>query len=183
MHGLIFNQMFRFIEETRGEQKLQKILNDSGVASKFYSPTQFYPDEELNRIIQSTCKILKLRRNDFLESFGMFMGPGLLRIYQAFIPEEWDLMDLLENIETTVHQAVRLNDSQAAPPTLNIERNGPDDISITYSSERNMINLGIGIIKALAMIYKTHLEIRKMPMEKGTVLKIKRLKKRTPFLV
>jgi len=110
------------------------------------------------------------------------MGPGLLRIYQTFIPEEWDILDLLYNIENTMHKAVRLNDSKASPPTLKIERKGPDEISITYTSERDMINLGIGIIKALGMMYKTRLDIRKVPIEKGTILTIKRLKQRSPLL-
>lgn len=67
MHILIFNQLLKFVLETRGEQNLQKVLNDAGVSSKFYSPTQFYPDKEFAKIISSTCKALNARRNDLLE--------------------------------------------------------------------------------------------------------------------
>ncbi len=176
MHGIIFNQLFKFVRETRGEETLQKILKDAGIGPKFYDATKFYPDEELGKIVNSTCKILNVRKNDLLELFGSFIAPGLLRIYQSFIKEEWDVMDLLENIESTIHRAVRLNDPKATPPTLKIERTGPDDISITYTSERDMANLGIGIIKAIGKQYKTRLEVRKVLIENGTILKIKRLK-------
>ncbi len=176
MHGIIFNQLFKFVRESQGEKTLQKILKDAGIGPKFYDATKFYPDEELERIASSACKILNVRRNDLLELFGSFIAPGLLRIYQSFFKEEWDAMDLLENIETTIHRAVRLNDPQATPPTLKIERTGPDDISIIYTSERDMINLGIGIIKEIGHQYKTRFDIKKVLIKDGTMLKIKRLK-------
>ena len=36
MHGIIFNQLFKFVRENNGNDMLKKILEDSKIGIKFY---------------------------------------------------------------------------------------------------------------------------------------------------
>lgn len=175
MHGIVFNQLFKFVRESHGDKVLDKVLKDVGLESKFYDAMKSHPDEDIEKIISSLCKSQNVTRDMVLMDFGKYITPGLLKIYSSFIKPEWDVMDLLENIETTIHRAVRMNNPEADPPALVIKRIGINDISITYSSKRKMIQFGIGIIKALEIHFKVRLNITLISQVDHQVLNIKRI--------
>jgi predicted hydrocarbon binding protein len=94
-----------------------------------------------------------------LLDFGEFVVPPLLAVYGVFVDPRWDLFDVLEHTEATMHRAVRLQDPNATPPTLSVQRVGSDEVRITYQSERKMCALARGIISGLAAHYETAVEV------------------------
>ena len=175
MHGIVFSQFIKYVRETHGLDTLQVILEDSGFENKKFEITESHPDEQLEKMIASTGKHLNVSRDSLLESLGEFIAPNLLEIYSPFIEKEWDAMDLLENIESTIHRTVRMRDPKADPPKLTIERVGTDKIVINYFSQRKMIHFGIGIIKAIGTQYETKLSINKTDFDDKQVLEVTRL--------
>lgn len=175
MHGIVFNQLFKFIRENHGQKALDEVMNNSGIGVKFYDATKAHPDEELEKILSSACEKLKISRNTALEAFGEFIAPGLLQIYGSFIKKEWDAMDLLENIETTIHKTVRISNPEADPPALQIERMSKNSLKIFYSSKRNMLHLGIGIIRAIGAHFETKIDISKRSEDGKEVIVVNRI--------
>ena len=154
MHGIIFNQLIKFVRENHGYDKLNEIMKASGLKGKFYDATRSHPDGEIVAIVDAACERLGVSKEAVLEAFGMFLVPGLMKTYSAFLLPDWKTIDLLSNLETTMHRTVRLSQPEAAPPELIVERVNKNEVSIQYSSKRQMHSLGVGLIKGIACHFK-----------------------------
>lgn len=150
MHGIIFNQLFKFVREHHGFEELNGIMEDSGLKGKFYDATRSHPDGEILAIVNAACKRLNTNKDEVLEGFGQFLVPALMKTYSSFLLPSWRTIDLLSNIETTMHRTVRLSQPEAAPPELLVERINKKEVNIKYYSKRKMHSLGVGLIKGIA---------------------------------
>lgn len=170
MQGVIFQQLQQFVTKNYGPQQWYQLLESSDLKGKMYLPTQVYPDSEVVTLVTNASQATNMPVAAILESFGEFIAPSLLKIYSASIQANWNTIDLLEHVENTIHKAVRFADKAATPPQLLCERKSANRISIDYSSKRNMADLGIGIIKAIAKIKNESISISKL--ENGGTTKI-----------
>ncbi len=160
MHGIIYNQLFKFIRENHGNDTLSDILREAGLHGKFYDATKSHPDEDLVKILDVVMQKTGASRGEILEGFGFYIAGGLMTTYKSFVKPDWDALDFLEQTENTMHRAVRSANPDADPPKLTIKRVSPDQISIHYYSNRKMIDLGIGIIKGVVKHYKEEDKIK-----------------------
>ena len=174
MHGIIFTNLYKYIRETHGSEMLENIKEKANITRQFYDATKSHPDEEIQALMSAACQLLNVEIDELLEIFGAYIAPGLLKTYSAFVKEEWDCMDLLEHIENTIHRTVRMSIKESSPPVLNVKRIDKDHILIVYTSKRQMISLGIGIIKAIGAHYNEKLLIEKIKTPEGFDLKIAR---------
>lgn len=172
MHGIIFNQFFKYLRKVHGAAHLKATIEQSDRGKQFYDATQHHPDEDLESLIYSSCTLLKVSREHLLEAFGQFITPGLFTVYGSFIKQEWNMMDLLEQVENTIHKSVRLSNPEAAPPALQINRTSAHHLTITYTSQRNMLAFGIGIIKAISKHYQTDINIVQVDLNDKKMLEI-----------
>lgn len=172
MHGIIFQQLQQFVIENYGVESWAMLLDKSGLKGRMFLPTQVYPDADAVALIIKAGEITKIPVPTILESFGEFIAPSLLRIYSASLKREWTTIDLLENVENTIHRAVRFADKKADPPKLNCKRLSDRVVSITYSSHRKMIEVGIGIIKAIAKSKNEIIDIKRKDLGTETILTV-----------
>jgi len=161
MHGVVYQQLIMFIRENHGQQILEEICTNAGLDYRTYNATKSYPDQDIEKIVKEICVKLNIDRDAALEAFGEYIGPALLRMYRMSIKADWGALDLLENIESTIHRTVRLNNPEASPPALKVQRTNVNEVIINYSSMRHMIHLGIGIVKVIGKHYNTQLNIEK----------------------
>lgn len=175
MHGIIFNQLYRFVVENHNYETLINLKTKAGLSGSFHDATKSYPDEEMQRLINAAVEMLGVDRDAVLEAFGSYIAPGLLKIYGAYIPSNWKSMDLLAQIEETIHRVVKMNQPEADPPKLIVNRVHPNEVHIEYNSPRKMIALGIGIIKKIGEHFQENLSIEKEELPEGSLLKIRLL--------
>ena len=176
MHGIIFQQLQQFVTKNYGAKQWNDLLASAGLGGKMYMPTQVYPDGEAVSIVVKASEITKIPVPTILESFGEFIAPSLLKIYSASIKNEWNTIDLLEHVENTIHKAVRFADKSATPPQLGCTRTSSSKVVIDYSSKRKMVDVGVGIIKAIAKIKNEKVEIRRSDMNGNTKLEVNLVK-------
>jgi len=174
MHGIIFNQFFKFIRETRGFETLSEIQKSTKFGSKFYDATKAHSDSEMEELIQLSVIKLNLSREELLERFGEFVLPILLHTYRSFIDPQWtNSIDMLSMIEHVMHRSVRTSNPNASPPKLKIKRLNVSEVEIEYYSERNMGSFGIGLIKGIGKHYNEVLVIKTNRLGGGASLLIK----------
>jgi hypothetical protein len=94
-----------------------------------------------------------------LEDFGEFIVPDLVSIYRSMIRPEWRTLDLIDNVENTIHRAVRLRDKSAAPPTLVVSRTSPTEVVVVYSSPRRLCGVAKGIARGVAKHYGERISV------------------------
>jgi len=161
MHGIIFNQFFKFIRETKGIETLTQIQRSTKQGLKFYDATKAHSDSEMEEFIQLSAAKLNFAREELLERFGEFVLPSLLYTYRSFIDPQWSTsIDMLSMVEKVMHRSIRTSDPNASPPKLKIMRLNVNEVEIEYYSERNMAAFGIGLIKGIEKHYNESLVIR-----------------------
>ena len=159
MHGIIFAELKKFVHRGFGESAWHRISQQAGVTRVSNLATESYPDEELFALVAAAEKLSGVPAADLLTQFGEFIVPDLLKVFGAFVDKRWRALDMLENTETVIHRAVRLQDSNAEPPQLRITRSGPDEVVIIYSSKRKLCAVAKGIIRGVATHYGEPLEL------------------------
>jgi hypothetical protein len=175
MHGIILFQLKKYLEAATDSAGMKSIYQEAGYSDTFFDLTKEHPDEAIETIIRVACEKLQLDRNVALEEFGKFLTPNLMVTYRSYINPEWKCLDLLENVETTIHRTVRRANPEAKPPQLVVTRVSAREVRIDYTSKRDMIALGVGIITKVAQHYKENLSIDKAVIPGGTRLTIRKI--------
>ncbi len=150
MHGMVFGELKKFVDKNLKGDSWRNLLKEAGLASRSYIPVKVYPDQELLSLVATASQITGIDKAALLKSFGEFIAPNLLLLFRRQIKPNWNVMDLLERIETTIHNIVRLRNPGAKPPQLRCERVSPQHVIIHYSSSRRLCALGIGLTKGIA---------------------------------
>lgn len=172
MHGIVFQQLQTFVTKNHGFSVWQDLLLASGLNNRTYLPTQIYPDDEAFAIVTQAAKTLNIPVPQVLEKFGEFISANLIKIYGAMINPEWRALDLIEHTENTMHKAVRFSDRNATPPPLVCKRIAPNKVQIEYNSHRQMVDLGVGIIKGFGVHYNEKLDVVKKGSNGATILEV-----------
>ncbi|HNI11096.1 MAG TPA: heme NO-binding domain-containing protein, partial [bacterium] len=167
MHGIVFLELRKFVEQNMGKDGWRNLLKQTEIEVDHYMPSQTYPDSELYALVASACSMTGQPVNAILEAFGKFMVPNLVSVYGAFIDRKWGLIDVLENIDKTIHNVVRRKNPGALPPALETHRIDIDRIEIVYRSERKMCSLGKGLILGLSELYRQNISYEE-PSHRGT---------------
>jgi hypothetical protein len=80
-------------------------------------------------------------------------------MYGSLLDRSWDVFDVLEHTEQTVHRVVRRQNPGASPPRLSCERRGPKELVIRYDSRRRMCAIAKGIVRGLGRHFRVRLEL------------------------
>jgi hypothetical protein len=159
MHGIIFSALKKYVRTRLGDEAWNNLRTAAGLAHRVYLPVQTYPDTEIDALIDTVATLSGISTQHLLEDFGRSMVPDFLKVYRPLLEPAWRTLDLLENVETRLHSAVRQNNPGAAPPALRVARPTPDRVLIEYASERRWCALGKGLIQGIADHYGEKVQI------------------------
>jgi hypothetical protein len=177
MHGIIFFELEKFVKKNYNLVTWQELLNKSGVENKVFDPTKPYSDEEALKLITTASAMTAIPVDTLLEKFGYFIVPDLFKFFGHMMKKEWKTLGLLEYTESVMHKAVRINNPGATPPTLVIKRNR-NEVTIHYNSKRQMVSLGVGIIKGIGDHFQENLQIsvKKDTANQGSIITVREVK-------
>jgi hypothetical protein len=153
MHGIIFAELKKYVEQKVGPGAWDTLVTKSGVTRTGFLMTEVYPDEEIVALVAAASAHTGIAIPVLLEDFGEFLVPGLVKTYRSFLRPEWRTLDTIEHTEANIHKAVRLRNPGAAPPALKVTRTGPDEVVILYASARKMCGVAKGIARGIARHY------------------------------
>jgi len=159
MHGIIFAELRKFVEGNHDHKTWVELLKASGFDGRTYYPNMPYPDSELVEIVSQASIQMGVSKDSLLESFGKFIVKDLLVVFKYTLQPDWNTLDLIENVETVIHKAVRINNKGAQPPKLTVSRVSQTRVEIVYQSPRKMEHLGVGIIKGIADSFKEKVRV------------------------
>ena len=160
MHGTIFMQLKDFVVTNHGLPAWDKMLDMAGQPKMaLYLPTQSYPDADAFAPVKAACELTGQSMDVALESFGIYIAPTLIQMYRGLIHPDWKTLDLLLNVEDTIHKVVRRRNEGAEPPEPHFKRINDRTLEFLYESKRKMSALAMGIIKGVAKYYQEEIHI------------------------
>jgi len=159
MHGIIFAELRKYVNDRLGGQAWASLLGEAGMADRIFMPVEEYPDRDAVTLVTTAARLTGRPAAAILEDFGRFIAPDLLRMYSSLLDRQWRTLDVIEHTEETIHRVVRTRNPGARPPELRCERPGPAEVVVHYSSPRKMCAVAKGIARGLADHFKEEVTI------------------------
>ena len=159
MHGMIFSEFRQYLDQKRGRGPWDTLLVKADLNGRAYLASGEYPDAEFVAMVSGASAMTGQPASALLEEFGMFLVPALMRMHGHMLRPEWKTLDVIEHTERTMHRVVRIEDRGAHPPYLKVERRGPDEVLVIYTSPRRVCTLAIGIGKGLAKLFYEEIRV------------------------
>ncbi|MFP8951351.1 heme NO-binding domain-containing protein [Natrialbaceae archaeon A-arb3/5] len=153
MHGIVHKTVKEYVVDRSDEDTWETIVERAGLEPSLYLPISHYDDEELDAILETVSEIAVQDRPQIERHFGRRLAPELLSTFNAHISADWDLVDLLEQLERVTTE-VDAAATDSTVPDLSHRREGAD-VFITYRSDRSYCSLAHGILEGLVSEYET----------------------------
>ncbi|WP_170977203.1 heme NO-binding domain-containing protein [Halorussus salinisoli] len=160
MHGIVLKGLKDFVTTEYDHEAWQAIQDGAGLEGKVYVPVTEYEDADVLGLVDAASAITGEEVPDLLDAFGRFLVPPLVETYGVHVDEDWTGLELVANVETYIHEALRAKQlSTYTPPALSSEWVGDDRVKVTYDSERELCPLAIGLLRGIESYYDETFEI------------------------
>jgi hypothetical protein len=157
------------IKKNFGQEKWQEILELSGMGTGAdymrYVTGMEVMDEAVMRIVQNTCKVLRLTLEQAADAFGDYwVNVYAPKIFPQYYRKLKDAKHFIMQMDE-LHKEVTKDYRNARPPRFDIEDLGNNRIKVHYKSGRKMIDFYIGLAKGVGKYFNTKMEIKKLSEE------------------
>jgi len=160
MHGIIFTGLKEFVVDTYDKATWDQICDEAGLGDKRFLPLSAYPDEDLIALVDAAVATSGLEQSALLRTFGRSLVPRLVDMYGIYIDESWTGLELIENVEGTIHRALRGGDSlEYEPPNIAATRVDDDVAVISYGSSRGLCDVAKGLVDGIGEHYDESFDV------------------------
>lgn len=160
MHGIILKGLKDFTVENYGESVWDQMRDEADVDRTLYVPVTDYPDEHVVELVTTASELSGVDTPDLMRAFGRFIVPMLVKYYGVHVQEDWDGLELVENVEEYIHMALRSkNLSEFDPPSIDARREGEHRVVVEYGSDRELCDVAIGILEGVGEFYEETYDI------------------------
>jgi len=161
MHGVVMTGLRAFVIQQHSRTAWEQVKEAAEVDRETYTRMEDYPDEEFERIYQVLLDDADASDAQLQRTFGRFLFEKLADMYgRIYFDDEWGALDLIDNVEETIHQSLKMrDDSGFTPPELETESLGENAVTVMYSSDRQLCEFGKGLLQGTGTHYETDLTI------------------------
>ncbi|WP_435347120.1 heme NO-binding domain-containing protein [Haloarchaeobius sp. HRN-SO-5] len=160
MHGIILKGLKDFVVDTYDQQTWNQICEAADIERRLYVPVTEYPDEHVFALVEAAVDLSGEEPADLLRAFGRFVVPQLVQTYGVHVDEDWTGLDLIENVERYIHQALRSkNISTFDPPGIDARRIDAGTVVVDYDSDRQLCDVAMGLVQGIGEHYDESLDV------------------------
>lgn len=176
MTGIIFTEFLDMVRTRYGAPALEQLrLESPPEISLDYIADRSYSHREIVSLLELFAQQHSIELPRLLEEFGTYLFRSFSRIYPELFEEVYNCFDFLEGIERQIHSSVRKRHPAARPPVISCQREGPNTLALLYRSDRNMIDLAIGLIKGALSYFEENCTVVCIPEDNGIRIVIRRI--------
>ena len=165
MHGLIFVSLRDYLVAEHGAATEQGVM----ASEPFYFVSEAYPDEQFTALVDRASRLTGMPRQRLLHAFGVFTAEKTFaRLYPSLFALFPTTRSFLLNVESSIHEVVRVAMPDALPPELDVSETHDGAVSITYTSPRRLCTLLRGLVEGTARHYREKAQIEELTcMDRG----------------
>lgn len=152
MKGIIFNLAEEVVRNSHGEDAWDAVLDGAGLDGSWTSLGS-YPDKDLAKVVGSAARWLGLSVEATLRVIGEGAVPLLAQRYPQFFRPHATTSSFVLTLNDVIHPEVRKLYPGATPPTFGFASLGQNDLSLSYSSARQLCALAVGFLHGAASHY------------------------------
>ncbi|NHN57947.1 heme NO-binding domain-containing protein [Halorussus rarus] len=154
MHGIVLKGLKDFVTAEYDDEAWRTVRDRADLGGTVYVPVTEYADADALALVEAASAVTGESVPDLLDAFGRFLVPSLVETYGVHVDADWTGLDLIANVETYIHEALRGKQlSTYTPPNLGAERVGADEVVVTYASDRELCPLAVGLLRGVGDYY------------------------------
>jgi hypothetical protein len=163
MKGTIVLCLEQLVCSKFGQESWQKIRTESGVpATKMFLPFEDVDDATVMKLIQALCATLHLSFSQAADAFGEYWVMTYSQeMYGQHYRKYKTAREFLLVLDT-IHVLMTRTMQNAHPPRFRYEWKDEKTLIMRYASQRNLIDLAVGLIKGVGKFYKENLRVVKL---------------------
>ncbi|MCK4545540.1 heme NO-binding domain-containing protein [candidate division WOR-3 bacterium] len=171
MKGVITIALREMIMEKYGKEKWEAILKKADLDTSFIMlPISNIDDEIVLKIVNSVCEILNISLVQAADAFGEYwVAVYAQKLYHSFFINVKTAKEFLLKMDS-VHVTTTKNMPDAHPPRFEYEWKDDKTLIMKYKSERNLIDIFVGLIKGVGKYYKEDLKVTKLEDNKVEII-------------
>lgn len=160
MKGVIFNLLERAVTDEYGADVWDDLIDDAGVGGA-YSSLGNYDDAEIEALVAAAAAKTGRTRGEVLHWFGVRAMPLLRELYPSLFDPHATSQDFVLSVNEMIHPEVRKLYPDAVCPFFHTRRHGEDAVTMTYESDRDMIDLAHGFMDGAAAVFGDRIAVEK----------------------
>lgn len=154
MHGIVLKGLKDFVVEQYGDDAWDAIHEEAGRRKRLYVPVSEYSDEIVLDLVAAAAELTDTDAPALLTAFGRYLVPQLVSTYGVHVDREWTGLELIANVETYIHEALRAKQlSEFTPPALRARRLNERQVAVAYESDRGLCALARGLLEGVGDYY------------------------------
>ena len=151
MKGVVFTQFTDLVEDRFGLEMLDRIILESTLPSGgAYTSVATYDHGELLQLVTRLSDATRVPISALVTTFGEHLFRRLVAAFPELLAGYGSVADFLEHLEGTIHQEVLKLYPDAELPQIEFQRLGPDEVALSYRSNRPFADLAEGLIRGCA---------------------------------
>ena len=160
MKGIVFSEFIEMVEEQFSPEMADQIIEASDLPSGgAYTAVGTYHHDEMLTLVNHLSEATGQPASELVQAFGRHLAGRFASLYPEFFDGVGGTLEFLEQIENHVHVEVRKLYPDAELPSFDSERRGPDELIMTYRSQRPFAPLAEGLIRGCAEHWNEGLEV------------------------
>ena len=165
MKGIIFTELVSFIEEVGGiafaEQVIDKADLPNGGA---FTAVGTYPTEQVLALVTSASELSGIPVPKLCADYGEWLFARFTVLYPQLIEQYPTSEEMLDHVESHIHEEVTILYPDATPPKVYMTREGTTPV-IKYASHRPLSHVALGLIRGCLAHYKDPRQVTWSPGE------------------
>ncbi len=171
MKGSVVIALKEMIVEKFGIDKWKKTLEKAGIDKEpLIGPLSNVDDQTVIKVIGASCETLNITMAQASDSFGEYwVTVYSQKLYKAYYIGVKTAKEFLLKMNT-VHENTTKTVQDAHPPKFEYEWKNPKVLIMKYKSDRNLIDIMVGLIKGVGKLYKEDLKVNKLSDDKVEII-------------
>ena len=170
MKGTVLVCLREVIISAGGDEVWRACLVDGGIEPfTIFSPSADVPDEQAVAVIEAACRRLGLTLQQAADAFGNhWVNSYSPKVYKSFYAKHTTARGFFADINE-MHERLTRRLPDARPPRFRLDWAADDVLVMHYESHRSLIEIAIGMAKAIGSYYREDLEVSRVS---ATALKV-----------
>lgn len=163
MKGTIAKCLQEMVIDNFGQEKWEKTLTNAGMnpATKFLTIADV-EDEAVMKVFQSATKTLGITWLQACDAFGDYwVNVYSKKLYNHYLTKYDNSKDFIMGMDK-LHISVTNSMANARPPRFEFEWPDEKNLIMHYKSDRNLIDLLVGLAKGVGKYFNDNLKVAKL---------------------
>ncbi len=149
MKGVVLLEFVNMMDEIIGIEDAQILILKCKLKSEgAYTTSGNFPSSELHALVRQLSQELHFPKALLEEVFGEYLFKKFTVRYQSMFSQANNALDVLEQIDPFIHSEPCERYPEAHTPSFHFREIAPNVFFLTYSSERKLPYLALGLIQA-----------------------------------